>query len=82
MENNTFTSCGNKEVVDCNNIQIWTSGGWQHVKKLVRHKNEKNIYRVRTKHGIGDVTEDHSLIAKDREIIKPCDLAVFYYIIL
>ena len=76
VDDNVVTSWGYKEIVDCNNIQIWTSEGWQNIKKLVRHKTEKDIYRVRTKHGIVDVTEDHSLINKNREIIKLCDLEV------
>ena len=74
VDDNVVTSWGYKEFVDCNNIQIWTSDGWRNIKKLVGHKTEKDIYRVRTKHGIVDVTEDHSLINKNREKIKPCDL--------
>ena len=76
VDDNVVTSWGYKEFVDCNNIQIWTSEGWQNFKKLVRHKTQKDIYRVRTKYGIVDVTEDHSLINKNREIIKPCDLEI------
>ena len=76
MDNNIVTSWGYKENVECNNIQIWTSDGWHNIKKLVRHKTEKKYFRVRTKHGIVDVTEDHSLIGKDMEIIEPCDLVV------
>ena len=76
VDDNVVTSWGYKEFPDCNNIQIWTSNGWQNIKKLVRHKTDKDIYRIRTKHGIVDVTEDHSLINRDREIIKPCDLKI------
>ena len=76
VDNNIVTLWGNKEFVDCENIQIWTSYGWRNIKKLVRHKTEKNIYRIRTKHGIVDVTEDHSLINRDGEIIEPCDLVM------
>ena len=39
-----------------------------------RHKTEKDIFRIRTKHAIVDVTEDHSLLNKNREVVKPCDL--------
>ena len=46
------------------------------LKKLVRSKIEKDIHRIRTKHGIVDVTEDHSLINRNKEIIKPCDLEI------
>ena len=76
VDNNVVTSWGYKEFVDCNNIQIWTSLGWRNIRKLVRQKTEKDIYRIRTKHEIVDVTEDHSLINKNREIIKPCDLEI------
>ena len=31
---------------------------------------------MRTKHGIVDVTQDHSLIGIDRDISKPCDLVM------
>ena len=41
VDNNVLTSWGYKEFVDCNNIQIWTSNGWQNIKKLVRLKTEK-----------------------------------------
>ena len=76
VNNKIASSWGNKEFVDCKNIQIWTSGGWQNIRKLVRYKTEKKIYRIRTKQGIVDVTEGHSLIGIDRENIKPCDWAV------
>ena len=76
VDNNVITSRGYKEVADCDNIQKWTSDGWRNIKKLVRHKTEKDIYRIRTKHGIVDVTEDHSLINRKREIIKPYDLEI------
>ena len=76
VDNNFVTSWGNKEFVDCKNFQTWTSDGWRNIRKLVRQKFEKNIHRIRTKHGIVDVTEDHSLIGIDRQIIRPCDLAV------
>ena len=76
VDDNVVTSWGYKEFVDCNNIQIWTSDGWRNIKKLVRHRTDKDIYRIRTKHGIVDVTEDHSLINRNREIIKPCDLEI------
>ena len=58
VDNNIVTSWGFKEVVDSNNVQIWTSDGWRNIRKLVRHKTKKNIYRIRTKNGIVDVTED------------------------
>ena len=76
VDNNVVTSRRYKEFADCNNIQIWTSNGLQNIKKLVRHKTEKDIYRIRTKHGIVDVTEDHISIKTNRKIIKPCDMEI------
>ena len=76
VNDNIVTSWGHKEIADCDNIQIWKSNGWENIKKLVRHKTEKNIYRIRTKHAVVDVTEDHSLISVNREIMKPCDLEI------
>ena len=76
VNDNIVTSWEHKEIADCDNIQIWTSNEWQNNKRLVRHKTEKNIYRIRTKHAVVDVTEDHSLIGVDREIMKPRDLEI------
>ena len=76
VDDNILISWGYKYIVDCINFQIWTSNPWQNLKKLVRLKTEKIVYGIRSKHGIVDVTEDHSLINKDREIIEPCDLVM------
>ena len=56
--------------------QIWTDIGWVDIKKVIRHKCDKKIYKILTHTGCIDVTEDHSLITKDKEPIKPCDLKV------
>ena len=61
-DNNIVTSWGYKETAECNNFQAWTSNRWQKIEKTSRHETGKNIYRIRTKHGFVDVTEDHSLI--------------------
>jgi|688.fasta_scaffold58081_2 DNA polymerase elongation subunit (family B) len=54
-----------------NEIYVWTDMGWAKIKRLIRHKTIKKIYRIITKQGIVDVTEDHSLLDNNREIIKP-----------
>ena len=41
---NIVTFWGLKEIADCDNIQIWTSNGWDNIKNLVRHKTEKKIF--------------------------------------
>ena len=76
VDNNIVTLWRFRKFVDGNNTQIWTSDGWRNIKKLIRHKIEKDIFRIRTKHGIVYVTEDHRLSNRNREIMKPCDLEI------
>ena len=73
-DDNVITDWSDKEFGDGNGLQVWTSDGWMVIKKVVRHKTGKDIFRIRTKHAIGDVTEDHSLLNKNREVVTPCDL--------
>lgn len=56
--------------------QIWSDDGWTDIKKVIRHKCDKKIYRVLTHTGCIDVTEDHSLISSNLEPIKPGELKV------
>lgn len=56
--------------------QIWSDSGWVDIKKVIRHKTDKKIYRVLTNTGSVDVTEDHSLIRDNFEIVKPNDLEI------
>lgn len=53
------------------NYKVWTDGGWQYIQKIIRHKTCKKIYRVETDAGIVTVTEDHSLLNEEKNIIKP-----------
>jgi DNA polymerase elongation subunit (family B) len=57
-----------QSIVDC---EVWTADGWAKIKRVIRHKTSKKIYRVLTHTGCVDVTEDHSLLTPEREIIKP-----------
>lgn len=54
--------------------EILTHEGWKEVVKFVRHKTNKRIYRVTTHSCLVDVTEDHSLIEENGDLIKPSDL--------
>lgn len=54
--------------------EVWTDEGWKKIKKVIRHKTNKKMYRVSTLSGIVDVTEDHSLLDENRNKIKPKDL--------
>ena len=51
--------------------KIWTNEGWSNINRVIRHKTNKKIFRVTTAIGIVDVTEDHSLLDIDKNIIKP-----------
>ena len=56
--------------------QIWSDIGWVNIKKVIRHKCEKKIYRVLTHTGCIDVTEDHSLLTENKEPITPGNLKI------
>lgn len=51
--------------------KIWTDKGWSNIKRVIRHKTEKKIYRILTHTGYVEVTEDHSLLNEKREKVKP-----------
>jgi len=55
---------------------IWTSDGWSKINRVIRHKTMKKIYRVQTGKGVIDVTEDHSLLSANKEILKPTECAI------
>ena len=57
-------------------LQIWTDGDWHDINRVIRHKTNKQMYRVSTHIGVIDVTADHSLMSPDREKIKPTDLEI------
>ena len=51
--------------------QIWTDQGWSNIKKVIRHKCDKKIYKVLSHTGCVKVTEDHSLLDENLNIITP-----------
>jgi DNA polymerase elongation subunit (family B) len=59
-----------------NEMYVWTDMGWAKINRLIRHKTVKKIYRIITKTGIVDVTEDHSLLDNNRKIIKPSECKI------
>ena len=66
----------NKEQLTMYETEAWTHNGWQPIKRVVRHKCNKKIYRVLTHTGLVDVTEDHSLLDSSAELVKPKDIQV------
>jgi DNA polymerase elongation subunit (family B) len=65
-----------KSDLEMENIETWTHQGWKQIKKVIRHKCKKKIYRVLTHTGMVDVTEDHSLLNADLEEVKPSDVSI------
>lgn len=65
-----------KEQCELHGIEAWTHDGWKPVKRVIRHKCNKKIYRVLTHTGLVDVTEDHSLLSASLTQIKPSDINV------
>lgn len=62
------------EVID---LEAWTHQGWKSIKRVIRHKCNKKIYRVTTTEGsYVDVTEDHSLVTPDLKQVKPTELNI------
>lgn len=57
-------------------VETWTSHGWSLVKRFIRHKCNKKMYRVNTYRGSVDATEDHSLLDVKKQIIKPKNIVI------
>lgn len=55
------------------NYQTWTDKGWSDIKRVIKHSTTKNIFTVLSNFGCVDVTEDHSLLSKDIELLKPLE---------
>jgi len=56
--------------------QVWTDVGWQNIKKVIRHKCDKKIYKILTHTGCVKVTEDHSLLNENKDILKPTECKI------
>jgi DNA polymerase elongation subunit (family B) len=69
-----------KQIIDVEpmNIQVMTETGFTKIKKYIRHKihPEKKLFRIKTKYGSVDVTEDHSLVLANGEEISPKDVKI------
>lgn len=57
-------------------IEVWTERGFTKINRVIRHKTEKQLYRVTTKTGSVDVTQDHSLLNPQAEKVTPVEIAV------
>lgn len=64
------TTLDNKEQAQAY-YEVWSDNKWSSIRRVIRHKTNKKIYRVNTFQGCVDVTEDHSLIDINDNQIKP-----------
>ena len=72
-----FNKVGYKEIgVPKFDYKIWTDKGYSKIKKVIRHKTNKRIYRILTNCGCVDVTEDHSLLNDKGIEVKPSELSI------
>lgn len=62
--------------VPAEGLEVWSDKGFTLVKKIIRHKTTKRMYRVLTNTGCVDVTEDHSLLDEFAEKITPNSVKV------
>lgn len=80
MGNGNWESRGNTDKEICEpcieGLQVWTERGFTPIKRVIRHKTGKKIFRVLTHTGCVDVTEDHSLLTPDAIKIKPSEVKV------
>jgi DNA polymerase elongation subunit (family B) len=65
-----------KEEQEINGIEIWSDNGWTKIKRVIRHKTDKQMFRVLTHTGLVDATEDHSLLDIEGKEISPKDVKV------
>ena len=52
----------NKYIMKLENLMCWSYDGWTKINYIIKHYTKKKIYKVTTKMGIVNVTEDHSLL--------------------
>lgn len=71
-----------KQRCDLTGFHSWTDQGWSRIKRVIRHKCRKNIYRVTSVCGQVDITEDHSLIDEIGRLIKPEQLVIGQTVLL
>ena len=65
------TSVVHKQQSCPDNIMILSRSGWTPIIRVIRHHTQKKIFRIMTTSGWIDVTEDHSLLSSDNNVLTP-----------
>ena len=55
---------------------VYSEEGWTPIVHVMRHKTRKEIFRITTRQSSVCVTSDHSLLTRDKAVIKPTDVEV------
>ncbi len=67
---------GKEYFIPKDKIKVWSDKGFTDIKYVIRHKINKKLYRIETTTGIVTVTEDHSLLDKNGNVIKPSECKI------
>ena len=70
-ENNIW--CKQQALTD---LYSWSKGKWNRIRRIIRHKTNKKIYRIFCGDSSVDVTEDHSLLDQNWQKIKPSEVII------
>lgn len=57
-------------------FEVWSDKGFTRLKRVIKHKTDKQMYRVLTHTGFVTVTEDHSLLDEKAREVQPKNVKV------
>lgn len=57
-------------------FEVWSDKGFTQIKGMMRHRTSKKLYRITTQRGSVDVTEDHSLLNSDAQVLYPSEITL------
>jgi len=58
------------------NLYSWSKGKWNKIVRIIKHRTNKNIYRITASDSNVEVTEDHSLLNSQWKKLKPSELEI------
>ena len=68
--------CVNDRECGTTDYEVWSDQSWTRIKNVVRHRVQKQMYRILTHTGCVDVTEDHSLLRSNKSEVRPRDCSI------
>lgn len=68
---------GEKEyAVPVDGLMVWSDQGFTRLNRIIRHRTDKDIFRILTHTGCVKVTSDHSLLLPNGSEIRPIDVTI------